>query len=168
MNYSSYLANRLREILLSGKWVVGSNFKQQMADLKWTEAKMKIENFNSISDITFHINYYLSGVMEVFKGGNLTIKDKYSFDAPEIKSEMDWKVRKEKLVKDSEEFIELIEDMESKRLMDICVKEEYGSFLRNVDVIIEHAYYHLGQIVIIKKKIRNMKKTRDYEEDLFS
>lgn len=154
MNYNEYLANRLKEILLSGKWVVGTNFKEQIEDLTWTEANMKIENFNSISSITFHINYYLSGVLEVFKGGDLTIRDKYSFDAPEIKGEKDWELRKEKLVKDSKEFIQLIEDMNPDRLMEVFVKEEYGSYFRSIDVIIEHTYYHLGQIILIKKKLR--------------
>lgn len=154
MNYNEYLANRLREILLSGKWVVGTNFKEQIEDLTWTEAIMKIENFNSISSITFHINYYLSGVLEVFKGGDLTIRDKYSFDAPEIKGEKDWELRKEKLVKDSREFIQLIENMNPDRLTEVFVKEEYGSYFRSVDVIIEHTYYHLGQIILIKKKLR--------------
>lgn len=115
---------------------------------------MKIENFNSISSITFHINYYLSGVLEVFKGGDLTIRDKYSFDAPEIKGEKDWELRKEKLVKDSKEFIQLIENMNPDRLTEVFVKEEYGSYFRSVDVIIEHTYYHLGQIILIKKKLR--------------
>ncbi|TRX48389.1 DinB family protein [Fulvivirga sp. M361] len=154
MNYNEYLANRLREILLSGKWVVGTNFKEQIEDLTWIEATKKVENFNSISSITFHINYYLSGVMDVFKGGDLTIRDKYSFDAPEIKSEREWNLRKEKLVKDSENFIQLVRNMENQRLMDVFVKEEYGSYYRSIDVIIEHTYYHLGQIILIKKKLR--------------
>ena len=154
MNYNEYLANRLREILLSGKWVLGTNFKEQIEDLTWTEATKKVDNFNSISSITFHINYYLSGVMDVFKGGDLTIRDKYSFDAPEIKSELDWNLRKEKFVKDSESFIQIVQNMETERLMDVFVKEEYGSYYRSVDVIIEHTYYHLGQIILIKKKMR--------------
>jgi len=154
MNYNEYLVNRLREVLLSGKWVVGTNFKEQLEDLTWTEATKQVENFNSISSITFHINYYLSGVMDVFKGGELTIRDKYSFDAPEIKSEREWNLRKEKLVKDSEDFIQLVRNMEPQRLMDVFVKEEYGSYYRSIDVIIEHTYYHLGQIILIKKKMR--------------
>ena len=154
MNYNEYLVNRLREVLLSGKWVVGTNFMEQLEDLTWMEATKKVENFNSISSITFHINYYLSGVMDVFKGGDLTIRDKYSFDAPEIKSEREWNLRKEKLVKDSEDFIQLVRNMEPQRLMDVFVKEEYGSYYRSIDVIIEHTYYHLGQIILIKKKMR--------------
>lgn len=155
MTDTQYLADRLREVLLTGKWVVGTNFREQLEDLTWEEATQKLENFNTISSITFHINYYLAGVMEVFKGGELMIRDKYSFDAPEIKNENDWKQRKDKLVKDSEDFIQLIEDMDPRRLMDVFVKEAYGSYYRTVDVIIEHTYYHLGQIVLLKKKIRS-------------
>ncbi len=154
MNYNEYLANRLSEVLLNGKWVVGTNFKKEIEDLSWTEATRKVENFNSISSITFHINYYLSGVMDVFKGGNLTIRDKFSFDAPEINSEREWNLRKEKLIKNSENFIQLVEGMKTKRLMDVFVKQEYGSYYRSIDVIIEHTYYHLGQIILIKKKMR--------------
>lgn len=92
--------------------------------------------------------------MDVFKGGDLTIRDKFSFDTPAIKNEIDWNRRKDKLVKDSEEFIQLIEEMKPETLMSVFVKEEYGSYFRSVDVIIEHTYYHLGQIVLIKKKLR--------------
>ena len=31
------------------------------------------------------------------------------------------------------------------------VDEKYGTYLRNIDGMIEHAYYHLGQVVLIKK-----------------
>lgn len=153
MNHNEYLANRLREILLTGKWVTGTNFKEQIEDLSWIEATKKVGNFNSIASLTFHINYYLSGVMDVFKGGELTIRDKYSFDTPEIKSESDWNQLKEIFAKNSESFIELVQNMKTDKLMDVFVKEEYGSYYRSVDVIIEHTYYHLGQIILLKKMI---------------
>ena len=30
---------------------------------------------------------------------------------------------------------------------------KYGSYLRNIEGIIEHSYYHLGQISLIRKMI---------------
>lgn len=33
------------------------------------------------------------------------------------------------------------------------VKQEYGTYLRNIEAQIEHSYYHLGQISLIKKMI---------------
>jgi uncharacterized damage-inducible protein DinB len=155
MNYSEYLGNRLREILISGKWVVGTNLKEQIEDVTWQEAIQKVDNFNTIADLTFHIHYYIAGVMQVFKGGELTIRDKYSFDAPEIKNEEDWNARKQLYAKDSESIIQMVENMDNETLLGIFVKEEYGTFFRSVDVIVEHTYYHLGQIILLKKKIRS-------------
>ena len=39
------------------------------------------------------------------------------------------------------------------QLKENFVDEKYGSYLRNIDGMIEHCYYHLGQIVLIKKII---------------
>ena len=36
----------------------------------------------------------------------------------------------------------------------IFVDEKYGSYERNLDVMIEHCYYHLGQVMLIKKLFR--------------
>ena len=33
------------------------------------------------------------------------------------------------------------------------VDEKYGTFQRNIEAMIEHSYYHLGQIVLIKKML---------------
>jgi hypothetical protein len=43
--------------------------------------------------------------------------------------------------------------MPNDKLDSVFVYEKYGSYRRNIDAIIEHAYYHLGQIVLIKKMI---------------
>ncbi len=33
------------------------------------------------------------------------------------------------------------------------IEKKYGSYLRNIEGVIEHSYYHLGQISLIKKMI---------------
>jgi len=43
--------------------------------------------------------------------------------------------------------------MPDKKLNEIFVNEKYGTYLRNIEAVIEHSYYHLGQIVLIKKLI---------------
>jgi len=32
---------------------------------------------------------------------------------------------------------------------------KYGTYQRNIDVMIEHTYYHLGQVILIKKLLEN-------------
>ena len=33
------------------------------------------------------------------------------------------------------------------------IDAKYGTFLRNIEGVIEHSYYHLGQISLIRKLI---------------
>jgi uncharacterized damage-inducible protein DinB len=153
MKLNTYLANRLKEIFTEGKWVVGTNFKEQIVDLDWKQATQKIENFNTIADLTFHIDYYIAGVANVLKGGTLDIRDKFSFEYPPITSQDDWDNLVTKFCADAEEFIELVEKMPDEKLLSDFVDKQYGTYIRNIDVMIEHTYYHLGQIILIKKRI---------------
>ena len=150
---NSEIANRLREVLLNGKWIANTNFKEQILSVSWEQAIQKVGNLNTIALLTFHINYYLQGILNVFNGGKLEIRDKYSFDLPPITSEAGW----EKLVADflnnSEKFADKVELMNDSTFNQPFVDEKYGTYLRNIEGVIEHSYYHLGQISLIRKMI---------------
>ena len=154
MKLNEYLANRLKEIFTEGKWVLGTNLKEQIIDLDWKQATQKIDDFNTIADLIFHIDYYIAGVKKVLKGGTLDIRDKYSFDYPPIKSEQDWQNLVSKFCLDADEFIELVENMSEEKILSDFVDKQYGTYCRNIDAMIEHSYYHLGQIILIKKRIK--------------
>ena len=147
------IANRLREVLLNGKWIANTNFKEQILSISWQQAIQKVGNLNTIALLTFHINYYLGGLLNVFNGGELEIRDKYSFDLPEIKSEEDWNKLISEFLSNSEMFANKIEQMEESMLDQSFVDEKYGSYLRNIEGVIEHSYYHLGQVSLIRKMI---------------
>src|SRR5687767_3681741 len=104
MSRNLLLANRLREVLLNGKWIANTNFKEQLLGVSWEQAIQKVANLNSIALLTFHINYYLVGLINVFNGGKLEISDKYSFDLSEIKSEKDWTRLMNDFLNNSETF----------------------------------------------------------------
>lgn len=154
MKLNESLANRLKEVLTEGKWVIGTNFKEQIIDLDWKEAVQKIDTLNSIADLTFHVSYYIAGMANVLEGGSLDIRDKYSFDYPPITSNKDWRDLVNKFCSDAERFISLVEKMTEEKLYETFVEEQYGNYLRNINAIMEHAYYHFGQVVIIKKMIK--------------
>lgn len=148
------LVSRLNEVLTEGKWIIGTNIKEQIIDLNYKEATRKVGSLNSIADLTFHISYYLAGVSNVLRGGTLDIKDKFSFNYEPIQNEEDWQQLINKFIMDCRDFVSLMKDFDETDLKAMFVKEEYGDYLRNVNGIIEHAYYHFGQIVLIKKLIR--------------
>jgi hypothetical protein len=72
-----------------------------------------------------------------------------------IKSEADWMKLVETFLTNAEEFCLEIESLPHERLDEIFIDPKYGSFLRNIEAMIEHSYYHLGQIVLIRKLINH-------------
>ena len=49
----------------------------------------------------------------------------------------------------------MIEQLADEKLDSSFVDEKYGTYQRNIEGMIEHSYYHLGQIVLIKKVLMN-------------
>lgn len=151
MNTANQIASRFREVVLNGTWIANTNFKDQLANLDWEIATKKLHSFNTIAVLSQHIHYYIAGILNVFNGGTLDIKDKFSFDFPEMYSQQDWDNFLIQFWNDSEEFARFVENMSDEKINTVFVEEKYGTYQRNIDAMIEHAYYHLGQIVLIKK-----------------
>jgi hypothetical protein len=139
MKQSEYLANRIREVILNGTWIANTNYKDQLESLDWMVAIKKRGTIKSISLIAQHIHYYIHGIMEVFKGGHLE-----SFDFPPIKSELEWQEFLTRFWNDTEQLAELIDNLPEEMLKMNFVEEKYG-YQRNIEGMIEHCYYHLGQ-----------------------
>mgnify|MGYP001828492219 CR=1 FL=1 len=153
MENAGELAKRFKEVILNGRWIANTNYKDQLTNVSWEQATTKIGSLNTIAVLAYHINYYISGILDVFKGGELVIRDKYSFDMPEIKSGEDWDHLLNELWVNAEHFAGHVENMTDEKLEDFFVKEEYGTYRRSIEGVIEHSYYHLGQISLIKKMI---------------
>lgn len=153
MENTFQIAKRFREVILNGTWIANTNYKDQLEDLGWEKATTQIKSINTIAILAQHIHYYIQGINNVFRGGTLDIKDTYSFDFPEITSQNEWESFLSKFWSDSEAFASLIEQMPDEKLQQVFVDEKYGTYQRNIEAMIEHSYYHLGQIVMIKKII---------------
>ncbi len=153
MTASQQLAKRFREVILDGKWIANTNWKEQISGLTWQQATTSIHGLNSIALLTFHVHYYIAGILNVLKGGSLDIRDKFSFDMPPITSQEDWEKLQQQLWTDSEQFSSLTAQLTDNQLNAPFFDEKYGSYLRNMEGMIEHAYYHLGQVVLIRKMV---------------
>lgn len=150
---SIQLANRFREVILNGKWIANTNVQDQLRNVSLEQAVTEIANLNTIAKLTFHLNYYISGVLNVFEGGNLEIRDKFSFDLPKMNSEQEWSDLTTNLFSNAEKFANHVEHMSDEKLKEVFVDKNYGDFLRNIEGMIEHSYYHLGQIVLLRKML---------------
>jgi len=152
---SKSLESRLKEVLTEGSWVTGTNVLKQINETTLKGATKEVYGLNSIAQLTFHIHYYIAGVLQVLEGGDLTIKDQLSFDTTPISSDEDWQNLINQYTTDAEKFIALVANLSDEKLKENFVKAEYGDYERNINVLIEHTYYHLGQIALIKKLIKD-------------
>jgi len=153
MSKSIQLANRFREVIFDGTWIANTNFNMQLSNTNWETATKKNENFNTIADLTQHVLYYIKGLNEFFQKGTLTISDIYSFNFSPITCEEDWKQTKSIFFSEASIFANTVEKFTETQLNEIFFKKEYGTFERNIEATIEHCYYHLGQIVLLRKFI---------------
>lgn len=157
MKRNKTLADRLREVLLDGYWIANTNYKKQIQSVTWEEATQKIGTLNTIAALTFHINYYLAGLLNAFEKGKLEISDKYSFDLPPIQSASEWDQMVTEFLTNAEKFVATVAQMDDTLLDKPFIDEKYGTFLRNIEGVIEHSYYHLGQVSLINKMIQESK-----------
>lgn len=153
MNVSTQISKHLKEVYFGDNWTY-SNLQQHIKDVTWKEAIHTIEGINSIATLVYHMNYYVQEVTKVFEGNELKASDKLSFTHPPIKSQTDWDQFLETVFADALHFADLIDKFPSKKLTEDIAAPKYGSYYRNLHGIIEHLHYHLGQIVILKKIIR--------------
>ena len=152
MNLTGQIAKLFRDVHYGGNWT-SVNLKENLAGITWQQATTKVYSFNTIADLVYHMNYYVSAVLKVLQGEPLKASDKYSFDHPPIVSQQDWENLLSKTWTDAENFAILIEQLPENKLGEIFQDEKYGNYYRNIHGVIEHCHYHLGQIVLIKKML---------------
>ncbi len=147
------IANQLKELYTGRNWT-WSCITDQIEDITLDEAGQVIYGLNSIQVLLFHLNYYVKGVHEYLDTGELKISDKYAFTPPKHNDEESWKRFKKTVIADGLAFADRISKLDDGVLPTIMIEDKYGTYFRNLQGIIEHAHYHLGQIVIIKKILR--------------
>ncbi len=150
-NRNQLISARLQEVLLDGTWIANTNYKAQITAISWQQATQQVQQLNTITALTYHVNYYLFGLLQAFETGMIGISDKYSFNLPTIKSQLDWDKLVAEFLNNAQRFIEMVKYMDDATFDQFFIDEKYGTIQRNIEGVIEHCYYHLGQIVLINK-----------------
>jgi hypothetical protein len=141
LSITKQIAKHFREVHSGDNWN-SVNLKDSLNGIDWEQATTQVYSFNTIATLVFHINYYISSVIKVFEGQPLNAHDKYSFDLPPLLSRQEWEALLNKSWTEAEKFATLIGQLPD---------HKYGNYYRNIQGIIEHTHYHLGQIVLIKR-----------------
>jgi hypothetical protein len=150
MTLQAQIAKNLREVFWGENWTE-VNLKESLRGITWHEATQEIDSLNTISALIFHINFYVRAALNVMQGRAIDSHDKDSFDCPPVLSEDDWNKLVSKSFDDAEKLAGLIETLPESKLREDFTDKKHGNYYRNLNGIIEHTYYHSGQIVLIKK-----------------
>jgi len=150
MMVQKQLSEHLNDVYFGGNWTA-SSLKEHLTDLDWQTATKTLHGCNSILALTYHIHYFVRAVMPVLRGEALHAKDALSFDHPDIDSQQEWESFLATIFEEVKIFIKQIDALPETKLFETFVDKKYGTYYRNIQGLIEHTHYHLGQIVILKK-----------------
>ena len=150
MDLSGQVAKQLNDVYNGGNWTA-VNLRDTLSGISWQHATKKVFSFNTIAALVYHINYYVRAVTNVLHGNSLDASDKFSFDHPPINSQQDWEDLVRKTFTDGRVLVGLIEQLSPGKFTEPFANGKYGDYHRNIQGVIEHIHYHLGQIILIKK-----------------
>ncbi|MBP9796979.1 MAG: DUF1572 domain-containing protein [Chitinophagales bacterium] len=157
MSIINQITKHFRDVHFGGNWT-SVNVKDTLADISWEEAKTKVYDLNTIATLVFHMNYYVENVLKVLHGEPLNASDKLSFNVPEINNSEDWQKLVTKTLTEAELFALQLGKMDESKLLETFSDSKYCNYYKNMHGIIEHTHYHLGQISLLKKILRENKK----------
>jgi uncharacterized damage-inducible protein DinB len=153
MTTAAHIAQHFREFYKGRNWT-WVWFEAVIKDVTWQEATQKVASFNTIAVLVYHMHYYVRLQRHVLTGESMDGYDKDPFNAPPVHSALDWEAMLANLYAEGEAFAGLVEGLSDARLEETFLEKRYGSIYRNLHGNIEHMHYHLGQIVLLKKMIR--------------
>ncbi|UAY56162.1 DinB family protein [Arachidicoccus terrestris] len=153
-------ADQLGQFMMNayfGKNWTEVDFKHVLSDVTLEEANTKIDPLNTIAGIIYHLDYYVSIVLKRLQGEMLPSNAKNGFDIETLPSVDSWQQLLESFYNHAEKFAATIRLMNDDQLLNDFQDRQYGNNIYNIQGIVEHAYYHMGQIVLLKKMIRSGK-----------
>ncbi len=67
MTIPQQIAKHFRDVHFGGNWTY-VNLQDTLKDISWQQAIEKIQSFNTIATLHFHINYYVTAITGVLEG----------------------------------------------------------------------------------------------------
>lgn len=153
MQTSAAIALQMKEVYEGGNWSE-VDLAATLADITWAEANIITPvSVNSIAAILFHLQFYNNVVKDRLAGISTAIPDANGFDVPKLKNAADWKLLQQNSLASAHALMEMVSALPEEKLFEALTSNGVTVY-KTLHGVVEHAYYHLGQIVMLKKIIR--------------
>lgn len=154
MKTTELIARHIIEVFEGGNWS-DVNIKDTLRNVNFKEATTVTKaSYNTIASLLYHTAFYNEIVRQRLQGINPHIDNSNGFDLPVVQNENDWIQLKQRCFQSSHDLAEAVLKLPEEKLMDLTVTG-HSSHYKTLHGVVEHAHYHLGQIVLLKKLIKN-------------
>ncbi|MEP6467498.1 MAG: DinB family protein [Parafilimonas sp.] len=152
MKATQLIAQHIKEIYEGNNWT-DVNIIEIIKNINWQQAQQKtVASPNTIASLLHHLYYWNGIMMQRLKGSNPSVPETNGFNVDAFTSENDWQKLKEKTHASFIQLALMIEHFPEEKLEE-AYAEGKSSYYKNFHGIVEHAHYHLGQMVILKNLI---------------
>lgn len=151
MNIAPLVAQHVAEVV-HGNWT-DIHLDEAIADVTYQEAiNVPAGLVNSIAMLVNHLEFYNFVITERLMGTEPVIDDANRF-AISIKNEEDWQLLKQRTLDSFKRLADRISQLPAEKLQALTPSGN-NTFYKTLHGLSEHAHYHLGQIVLLKKLVR--------------
>jgi hypothetical protein len=145
------VAQHIEEVI-HGNWT-DVFLNEAIADITYEEAiAFPAGTTNSIAMLVNHLEFYNNVVIERIKGNNPVIDEANGFTIT-IHNDEGWQQLKTSAVNSFKTLAGVVRQAPPEKLFEYT-PNGVTTFYKTLHGIAEHAHYHLGQIVLLKKIIR--------------
>lgn len=153
MKITQLIAQHVTEVHEGGNWTE-VNIKDTLADVGYKEAAtVTTASYNTIAALVHHLSFYNDVVMQRLSGNDPVISESNGFDMAAIENEADWMNLKERNLQSARQLASAISEFPEEKIFELTATG-HATHYKTLHGIAEHAHYHLGQIMLLKKLIR--------------
>lgn len=153
MQLTHLLAQHLNDVYAGNNWTDVS-FAETLKNVNYKQSQQRTPaSANTIASLVNHLIYWNGIILKRMNGETPVIPDTNGFDVSALNNEEEWNALKEKAHQSFIELAEAIKNFPEEKLLENYAPSIPSTYYRNFQGIIEHAHYHLGQVVILKNFI---------------
>lgn len=153
MEITALIAQHLLDVHIGNNWTE-VDLSDTLKDITLEEAiTVTGASPNTIASLVHHITYWSRHMIGRINGVEVPIPPSNGFDVPLPDSPEDWLQLKADNIASAHELATAIRAFDAAKL-EYPILPGYSSAYKNLQGSVEHVHYHLGQIVIIKKLLR--------------
>jgi uncharacterized damage-inducible protein DinB len=150
MSETARIADQLKRAFAGDAWH-GPALMEILADVEAPAAAARpISLAHTIWELTLHITAWDGAILRRLAGQAASPSDAENFPKIRDTSESAWRTALENLQRQHQELLRVISDMPDRRLREQVPDKDYDFYFL-LHGTVQHALYHAGQIVMLKR-----------------